>query len=467
MLFLNVVFKTNKNNYLPAFVLSVLFNVFSWHLPFFWDTILTSTITQHFFENGFGNFITPAHLDAGHPPLFYIYLTGLYHLFGKTLFTAHLSLFPFIVIASFSLIELLEYFKFSSKNILLGVLLLFCIPAVSSQFLMVSYDVVLLSMYLLALTSYLNGRKFVFALAVFIMGAVSLRGLFCWVSLSITILLLERKNWMRWIKWNMFFIPGLIVMGGWYMYHYSQTGWWVSTNASGWSSQRGVVDFNGFIKNGISICRILVDVGIVLLSIISVFRIFSSRKMSSLTLIWLIPFVTLSIGLIPFSNPVNHRYFLIVFVLMLPSVLSFLAVRKSRYTILVVLGLLLGNFQLYPIPISNAWDCTLVHLSYFKLRNSMDKKIDNLNIPTEQIGTVFPMNTSKYQTTMTGAKERCVNMHGKSIDTIPYILFCTVGNDFSDEQLEQISDWNKLLYERNGQLSMILYQNPKNSMRID
>jgi hypothetical protein len=75
MLLLNVVFQANKNSFILAFVLSVTINTVSWQLPFFWDTILTSTITQFFFENGFGNFITPADFDAGHPPLFYSYVT--------------------------------------------------------------------------------------------------------------------------------------------------------------------------------------------------------------------------------------------------------------------------------------------------------------------------------------------------------------------------------------------------------
>ncbi|HRB92404.1 MAG TPA: hypothetical protein PLT17_03280, partial [Chitinophagales bacterium] len=79
----------NKRIYIVAFFIAIFINVFSWHLPFFWDTILTSTITQYFYENGFQNFIPPAQWDAGHPTLFYVYITMFYKIFGRDLIVAH------------------------------------------------------------------------------------------------------------------------------------------------------------------------------------------------------------------------------------------------------------------------------------------------------------------------------------------------------------------------------------------
>ena len=123
----------NKNIYLLGIVLAIVVNVFSWHLPFFWDTILTSTITQHFYEYGFGNFISPSQYDAGHPPFFYIYVTGFYHIFGKNLFAAHLSILPFTILGIVSFIQLLQHFSFTKKQQIFGVVLYFSIPAIISQ----------------------------------------------------------------------------------------------------------------------------------------------------------------------------------------------------------------------------------------------------------------------------------------------------------------------------------------------
>jgi hypothetical protein len=463
MLLLNVVFQANKNSFILAFVLSVTINTVSWQLPFFWDTILTSTITQFFFENGFGNFITPADFDAGHPPLFYSYVTCFYHLFGKSLFSAHLSMLPFILISLCSFIVILYNLKFSPRQIQTGLLLLFCIPAVITQHLMVSYDVVLLSMYLLALAAFLNNQKTLFVLAAILMTGVSLRGLFCIASLSVTLFFLQQMNYRRWLSWNLLLLPAVFSSAGWYTFHYMQTGWMFSTDASGWSTQRGLADFSGIVKNGISILRILADYGVILLTLISLFQFIKIRKPDAGIFLWLVPVLIFSMAILPLSNPVNHRYFLIVYVLMIPGVLLFIQHRKRIYTVLVVLVLISGNLLIYPVPVSNGWDCTLAHISYFSQRKELMTKMEAYKLSSAQVGTVFPMNTSLYQTDMQLNTERLVNVNGLSVDSMPFILYSNIGNDFSDSQLIQIRTWKQRHVSRKGQVEMVLFENPKNN----
>ncbi len=98
----------NKNNRLP-YILGIActfaVNDFSWQHPFFWDTLLTSTITQYYYDHGFGNLILPLTMDAGHPPLFYVYVTCFYKLLGKSLFAAHLSMLPFTILGIVSFLK--------------------------------------------------------------------------------------------------------------------------------------------------------------------------------------------------------------------------------------------------------------------------------------------------------------------------------------------------------------------------
>ena len=54
------------------------------------------------------------------------------------------------------------------------------------------------------------------------------------------------------------------------------------------------------------------------------------------------------------------------------------------------MGLLSGNFWVYPQPISTGWDSTLAHLPYYKLRNEMLQYIDNQGIKCSDVGTAFP-----------------------------------------------------------------------------
>ncbi len=455
---------TNKQVYSVAVIAAIVVNVFSWHLPFFWDTILTSTITQHFYHNGFGNFITPAQFDAGHPPLFYIYVTCFYHVFGKSLFAAHLSLLPFTILGVISFIKIMSYFLFSRKQQFFSVILYFSIPAVVTQNIMVSYDAVLLSLYLAAIATFLKNKKLLFTFILIGIVGISLRGLFCLFSLTVTIYFLEQRNIKNWFKWNLYFIPAILIITCWYGYHYSQTGWLMSTNATGWSNQRGFVNGMGLFKNAASIGRCFFDLGIFILTILSLIYFIRIRKINTFTLLALIPFLMFSISFLPFSNPINHRYYLIVYVLMLPIVIQFLSEKKIMFSILTVLILWLGNLQIYPVPISNGWDCTLAHLSYFKNREKASFILEyHTKFINKSIGTVFPMNASEYQLNMIKDLDNSVkilNVNGKSIDSIDYILFSNIGNDFSDEQIYQLNKWKSIADWKNGQVFIVLYKNP-------
>jgi len=454
--------KNEKLIYIFAIALAVVINIFSWHLPFFWDTILTSTITQYFYEHGFQNFITPAQYDAGHPPLFYIYVTSFYHFFGKNLFAAHLSMLPFTLVGIFSFIKILQHFQFDKKYQLIGTVLFFSIPAVITQYCLVSYDAVLLSLYLASILLILRQQKILFAVAIIGIVGVSLRGLFCVASLSVTIYFLEKRAIRSWLKWNLYFLPAIVLMLVWLIHHHAQTGWWLSTNAANWSEQRGFVNFFGLFKNGISISRCLFDLCIALLSLLSLFYFVQKRKFDDLTLLWFIPMLIFSLSFLLFTNPINHRYFLIVYVLMLLPVLQFLSNKKIIYSVITTFVLILGHLLIYPVPISNGWDCTLEHTSYNYVRNDyFGLYARDFYVDRTTIGTVFPMDASRHQTDLLNDTIRMINVNGKSIDSIPYVLYSNACNDFSDEQIEQLKKWETVIQLKNGLVEMILYRNPK------
>ncbi len=453
--------KNNRKIYLLVVFLTIMVNLISWGFPFFWDTILTSTITQHFYEHGFHHVIPPPQYDAGHPPLFYVYVTGFYHIFGKGLASAHLAMLPFTMIGSFSFLQLLQYFQFNKKQQIAGILLFFSIPAVITQYTLVSYDAVLLSLYLAALVSMLKNRKILFACILVGIAGISIRGLFCIAALSVTQFFLSGKNIKEWIRWNLCAVPSVLLVFLWYYYHYTQTGWWIATNAGTWSGQRGWADAHGLYKNGLSIARCFFDVGIVWLSIFSLFYLVFKRQLNTFFILFLIPAIIFTIAFVPFSNPINHRYYLIVYALMLIPVIQMLE-NKSFFLILGIMVLLIsGHYQIYPAPVSNAWDCTLEYTSYNYVRDdffglySRDKYIDRT-----KIGTVFPMDASRKQTDLLSDTVRLINVHGKSIDSIPYVIYTNVGNDFSDEQIEQLAHWQKVVSFKNGKVEMIIYMNP-------
>lgn len=430
--------------------------------------------------------MVPAEFDAGHPPLFYVYVSCCYLILGKNLMAAHLSMLPFTILGIISFIKLLHYFSLSKKQQFFGIILFFSIPAVITQNTLVSYDAVLLSLYLAALVAFFKNKKILFSFILIGIVGITLRGLFCLAALSATIFFISnninssnelnnavrhpelvsgsifKMNFKNWFKWNLYFVAALVIIASWYIYHYIQTGWFFATPSEGWSEQRGFVDGFGLFKNGISIARSFFDLGIVLLSFLSLFYFIQKRKLDAFTLLWLIPAIVFSISFLPFTNPINHRYFLIVYVLMLIPVIQFLSNRRIVYTVLTACILLVGHLQIYPVPISNGWDCTLAHVSYFKSKEKTDFLLkNNIRFINKNIGTVFPMNASLYQTNMTKDTAKMFNANGKSIDSIDYVLFSNVGNDFSVEQIKQLKSWRVLYSFKSGFACMILYENPK------
>jgi hypothetical protein len=255
-------------------------------------------------------------------------------------------------------------------------------------------------------------------------------------------------------------LPAVFVAFSWYFYHFAKTGWWLATPSPAWSNQRGFVNGIGLFKNMLSIARCFFDFGMVMLSVISLFELLKDKYLNKLAVLWMIPFFIFSFSFLPFSNPINHRYFSIVLVLMIPGVVRFLSVRKQRYTMLVVFALLLGNFQIYPGKISNGWDCTLAHQSYFHLRNEFNQYFIRHKIDKTRIGSAFPMNASFAQSDLTEDTVRFIDINGEDITKVPYVLYSNISNDFSDEQLELLMHWKVIKKNQRGLVQMFFLQNP-------
>ena len=179
-----------------------------------------------------------------------------------------------------------------------------------------------------------------------------------------------------------------------------------------------------------------------------------------MTLLWLVPAVLLSLSFLPFSNPINHRYYLVVLVAMIPALVLWLSHQHKLTSVVVVLLVLCGHIQLYPGTISNGWDCTLAHADYFPLRRQLEDFLAINTIDKSEIGTVFPMNNSLRQSHMDTDSVRMRNIHGETMDSLPYILYSNIGNDFSDEQVAALQHWPVSWKGEKGMVRLVLYQNP-------
>lgn len=465
------------------FIVSLYFIILvlaSSSLPFFWDCMLYSRIAQWFIHTGFESVILPQALDTGHSPVFPLYLASFWKLFGETLFVSHLLMLPFLIGIGFQLINLAERF-FHPNHFYTGLLILLIEPTFLAQSTMVSLDIAIVFFYLLGLNGILNRQKFFVFISVIFLSLLSLRGVVLSASLFFTHLILffpKNKTASKEILRisALYIISGFIAFG-WYLYHYSQTGWMFFTPSASWSAHRGTVDFAGALKNIAIIVRNLLDFGrialwiaIVLLFVITI-RQFRTIKqfpatLKKNTIIICVPLVVQSLSFIPFSNAIGHRYFMIVYLLavaqffnLLKHCLPFISVKIRKAAIAgVILFFLSGHFWVYPDKIAKGWDSSLAHLPYFDLRDKMMTYIEKKQWDKTSIGSEFPMLTPYSITRLQGDS---VSLQQKNLKRHRQIIYSNVCNNFSEQEIDSLKQWEKVMSFRKGQVKMILYQKPK------
>ncbi|MCB9033549.1 MAG: hypothetical protein H6553_06915 [Chitinophagales bacterium] len=449
--------KLKSSNYIIAIVLAVLITVFSVAIPFFWDTIHTSNVLIDLQQNGFAGLLLPSNLDAGHPPLFYAYLYGFVQVFGLKLWVVHLAMFPFVLLLMIGFQYLLNYFQVKSKW---SIVYLVAIPAVATQAILVSYDFAMLALYIAGLCLILKDRKVGLIIITALLALFSLRGIFLVVALYLTQVLLSKKYSLKSLVINFkYYIISIITLVAWLLYHHHEMHYWIS-NASGWQAQRTLVDIHGCFKNVIAIARTQFDVGILLLFCLNAYIFYKHKSLRKLQLFAIIPFLVLSCSFVLFSNPIGHRYYLVVYALELLPILVWIQNQAILLKAFLFIGLILGNAQIYPSPISNAWDCSLVHLLYHQQKQAINAFIETNHLNKSSIGTVFPIYASTYQTQWKGDTTMLNNVHGQTIDNQSFIIWSNVGNDFSDKQHLELQSWHCIYQSQVLMVQLKLYQNP-------
>ena len=145
-------------------------------LPFFWDTILTSTIANWFYENGVQQGIPPLVWDAGHPTFFQLYLSTCWKIFGQTLAISHLAMLPFLLFGLYAFISLCTAIISHISGRWITLLLFLLHPYLLTQSLLVSYDILQVGFFLAALLGIVRHRFSWLIVGVTGLSLLSLRG---------------------------------------------------------------------------------------------------------------------------------------------------------------------------------------------------------------------------------------------------------------------------------------------------
>jgi hypothetical protein len=409
--------------------------------PFFWDTILTSTIADWFYQHGTATFIPPTDLDAGHPPFFQLYLSLCWQLFGQNLAVSHWAMAPFLALLAWAAVNLILLFIHRKLLQWLSLLLVLLHPFLLTQSMMVSYDIAMLAFFAVALLATARQSAFLLTIAVLGLSALSLRGQIMGAGVLLGYVLAHRHIWKS-------AVPAIVVwcilFTGWHGYHFLQTGWMISTPSSHWNTQRGFADGSTIISNMIGIIRGFIDYGTIgltltaLLSSVLAFRFRRpNRPSSAILIVGILTWTILVLAMLPFKNPIGHRYWMSFHFLMI--ILTVHHLSQFRFAVPVILfiatGFITGHFWLYPENRSNGWDVTLAHLPYHKNRHALLKEMQSQGWDMKGAGSAFPLFCSTQQTDLSPGK-RMSDVSEVEYRQLNQLIYSPICNDINKEQLQ-------------------------------
>jgi hypothetical protein len=445
------------------------------HLPFFWDTISqASRRSSWFYGQGWGSILLPYEIDSGHPTGFNLYLATCWKLFGRTLVVSHWAMFPIVWGIIYQIQCLVQHF-FSPANRLWASLLILTDVTLLAQATLIAPDLVLLLGYLLGLRGILFKRSNLVMLGSILLVSVSLRGIFGITALGLTSLLHYYLSLGKPFSWTLEglwrtlrpFFPAALLVIGFYCWHYTQTGWWLSTPNPGWAGHREILSSKGVLRNFGIIGWRLLDFGRWTYWLVfgGALVIWWRQKMPLTAFLkalisWPVVFlVVLSTAMVLLSNPITHRYFLPALI-GLTTLGAYLLLEqwnsKRRWWVfaLVLASQLSGHLWIYPPKVAQGWDASLAYLPYFHLREQALNFARENKLPLGNIATEFPAVGPLDWYELTGKTEGFAYRE----ESTPYLFYTTVMNDFSDQELDQMSSWEVLWEESYLGHRAVIYQ---------
>ncbi len=432
---------------------------------FFWDTIqLASRHAHHFYENGFSSLKLPDDMDSGHPPLFGFGLAFLWKMFDKNLLISHLYILLFLILLIRQAYKL-GVFLFGYWGGAWFCAFLLASPVVAGQAVLVSPDVVLCLFFIMSLRGIFENNISILSIGALGLSMTSLRGMMTLVALFAQFLFVNRTLIKQNFKNILFlfkkfvvpFLPAAFFGVGFLIWHWTAKGWIGYFSGSSWAESFVKSKGQALLKNFFIIGWRLIDFGHFFLWLVVFHAIFKKKidkkifdfvSLLVFSVLFLTPSALLYVGL----N--GHRYFLPIYISLILIVLSVLKNKKVK--LLLILGLLTGNFWVYPQPIATGWDATLAHLPFYHLRKEMMNYIDKNNLDIREIGTAFPQLDFQENLLLNGDMR---SFAAKDLKKNKYVFYSNIMNDFTTEELKTLKkDWKKRFILGGGQVEVILYE---------
>lgn len=465
-----------EKKYQTLFIGAIIFLIALFFLtrnvPFFWDAGSKSLRASWFFDNHFSQFVVPTEINAGHPPLWELLLAFFWSLTDRTLENSRLLLLIFNIGAFYQLIRFIRDQKFSQVPIWASILVLIE-PTLLAQTTILNNDMMLLFFILLGLNSIYRNEIILYSLALTGVLFSNLRGVCVFGSLlAIDFLyhyfqLKKGKQEFLWIS----YIAPILIFSGFLVYQQNILGWFLRSPGH---EHRNLAEQNLILKNIASIGKSILETGRIflfgLLGIL-ILRLFKTKNWKNIKqenkrlLVCLVIFLgAFSVLFTLMTNPVNPRYYLIVYLISSILCLNLIfeliqSVKWKKVSVITLfLAFLTGHLWIYPPTISQGWDTSLAYLHYFPLKDKMDDYLVQKGISPTKVGTNLLLNKRSDHYLEPEMTEYYLDLN---LSTNPYVILSNIENKTSNEDIRTLmNEWE--LVESYCQMGvfMNLYKNP-------
>lgn len=455
--------------YIVLFIFLVL-KFFTLDNCFFWDNVAGYSMPANYLlDHGFLSFVYPSNY-VSEPPLAHMYLATLWSVFGKNLLIAHLSVTVFSIGVIWQIYRLCERLK--TKYTPYIFLLVLLEPALSTQLILISPDVIMCFFALLSINLIMENKRGWLALSALCLGLVSIRGFVVCAGLGLAYLVISMLIGKKTFKEAFYyvfptFIPVLLALGGWFLYRKLETGYFLYQPGFQYQEHRELASLSMIVKNVINLGIRMFDSGRIVVWILlfaailkmGVKAFISFIVRSPLSIIYLSVLFTLSLVTIPVTNPFEDRYFIVLYILLALITAQLLSevfeAKQIRIAfVCMILVLISGNFWVYSEKISKAWDSVLCHLPYYSLRQEMITYIEGQGIEINEVSASFPLDIPFSYTEANNDNRR---FSSADLDKSRYLLYTNIYN-WDDKYIDAIhTDWKLQKEFKRGLIFIRLY----------
>ena len=434
--------------------------------PFYGDAISSvSRVSLLIFDSNFSSLHYPVGFDPGHPILIPIIHALFWKMFGCSLAISHLINLTFSIGTLFVVYNWLKVEGGDSPS-LIGVCLLSITPLFLAQSAMLNTHLPLTFLFTLA-AYHLNGllgktegdkrNWFYFILASSLMMLVHLQSVFYLFSLCLWFIL--RRSSIN--KNNIglafrLFVPAAIIFALWVIYHYSLSGWALSS--PDYAAHRGSPGLKRVLVNLVLADWRIVDYGQVAFFVVPIILLFKGKfkiKSDSIFTLFLLSYL-LNAVLIATTTTTGpaHRYFLPTLPFLVMACSLELGKLSKTWTVLVVAVLVSGHFWFYPGKIIG--DATMQYRSTFKLLEEVRKTTGE-----EPVYSFAPLGNQSRSMYLKEGESDLKSLYETEPSSVRYILYGNVSGDFSSDLLTTLNEnWHGKSFQH-GRVWLNLYLNPQ------